>query len=110
MTAGKIQGLGVGELKRLASFPNIPAVAETLPGFDVNFWMGFSAPPGTPEAIAQKLSDELRAVMKLPDVAERLTKSGYEITSTTPAEMRAIMRSNYDKWGKVVKDAGIKLN
>ncbi len=110
VTAGKIQGLGVGELKRLAGLPSIPAVAETVPGFNVNFWMGFSAPTGTPEAITHKLSDELRAVMKLPDVAERLTKSGYEITSTTPAEMRTIMRSDYDKWGKVVKEAGIRLN
>lgn len=107
--SGKIHGIGVGEPKRLASLPDLPAVAETLPGFSVNFWIGFSAPAGTPDAITHKLADELRIVVASADVNARLKKSGFEIPATTPEEMRSVMRSDYEKWGKVVKDAGIKL-
>jgi tripartite-type tricarboxylate transporter receptor subunit TctC len=109
MQAGKIRGVGVAELKRLATIPDVPAIAESLPGFNVNFWFGFSAPAGTPEAITRKLSDELRAIVNLPDVSERLKKAGYEIAPSTPEEMRASLRSDYEKWGKVVKGAGIKV-
>lgn len=106
---GRIRGIGIGEPKRLATLPDMPAVAETLPGFNVNFWFGFMAPTGTPEAITRKLSDELRAVVNLPEVSERLKKAGYEISPSTPEEMRVSMRSDYEKWGKVVKSAGIKV-
>ena len=108
--AGKIRPFGVGETKRLASLPDLPAVAETLPGFNVNFWFGFGAPAGTPDAITHKLSSEIRAVVTSTEVSERLKKAAYEIAPSTPEEMRAIMRSDYEKWGKVVKDAGIKIN
>ncbi len=106
--AGKIRAIAIAERKRLAQLPDMPAIAETVPDFEVYFWLGFVAPPGTPDAIAQKLAVEIKAVLALPDTNERLTKAGLTINPGSPAEMRAIMKSDYDKWGKVVRAAGIK--
>ncbi len=107
--AGRIRAFGVGEAKRLPALPDVPAVAETVPGFTINFWFGFMAPTATPTAITHRLADELRAVVTAADVSARLVKGGFEITPSTPEEMRASMRSDHDKWGKVVKIAGIKV-
>jgi tripartite-type tricarboxylate transporter receptor subunit TctC len=107
--SGKIRAIGVGEAKRLAALPDMPTVMESLPGYQVNFWFGFMAPPGTPVAITRKLADELRVIVSEPDTGERLRKAGFEVSPTTPEEMQTIMRSDYEKWGKVVKDAGIKV-
>jgi len=106
--AGKIRAIAIAERKRLAQLPDMPAIAETVPDFEVFFWLGFVAPPGTPDAIAQKLAVEIKAVLALQDTNERLTKAGLTINPGSPAEMRAIMKSDYDKWGKVVRAAGIK--
>ncbi len=106
--SGKVRLLGVAERKRLATLPDLPTIMETLPDYQINFWFGFMAPAGTPDALTRKLADELRAIVRLPENVERLRKNSFEIAATTPEEMRAIMRSDYEKWGKVVKTAGIK--
>lgn len=106
--SGKVRLIGVAERKRLAALPDLPTIMESLPDYQINFWFGFMAPSGTPEALTHKLADEFRAILRIADISERLRKGGFEIAATTPEEMRAIMRSDYEKWGKVVKTAGIK--
>ena len=106
--AGKIRAIAIAERKRLPQLPDLPAVAETVPDFEANFWLGFVAPSGTPDPIAQRLATEIKAVLALPDTNERLTKAGLTVNPGSPSEMRAIMKSDYEKWGKVVRAAGVK--
>ena len=108
MLAGKIRPIGVGEKKRLAILPDVPTIAETLPGYEVPFWFGFVAPAGTPDAIARRIADEVKIVVNLPEVTPQLKKVGFEITPGTPEEMRATLKADYELWGQVVKKAGIK--
>lgn len=107
--AGKIRLLGVGERTRLARLPDVPTVSEAVPGLEVQVWLGFVAPANTSAAITNRLSDEIRTAVANAETAAALKKIGFEITPTTPGEMHAVMQSDYEKWGKVVKVAGIKV-
>ena len=106
--AGKIRAIAIAERKRLQNLPDLPTVAETVPDFEANFWLGFVAPPGTADSITQKLAVEIKVVLESPETNERLTKAGLTVNPGGPADMRAIMKSDYEKWGKVVRAAGIK--
>ncbi len=94
---------------RLATLPDVPAVAETLPGFEAYEWQGVFVPAGTAPDIVAKLNAGLNEVVKQPDVIERLAKLNVETRANTPDEFRAFVASEMDKWGKVVRDANIKL-
>jgi tripartite-type tricarboxylate transporter receptor subunit TctC len=94
---------------RLATLPDVPAVAETLPGFEAYEWQGVFVPSGTAPEIVAKLNAGLNEVVKQPDVVERLAKLNVETRANTPVEFRAFVASEMEKWGKVVRDANIKL-
>ena len=94
---------------RLATLPDVPAVAETLPGFEAYEWHGVFAPAGTAPEIIAKLNAGLNAVLKQPDIAERLKQLNVESRQNTPEEFRAFVASEMDKWGRVVREANIKL-
>ena len=94
---------------RLPTLPDVPAVAETLPGFDAYEWHGVFAPAGTAPEIIAKLNAGLNAVLKQPDIAERLKQLNVESRQNTPEEFRAFVASEMDKWGRVVREANIKL-
>jgi len=106
--AGKIRALGVAERQRLPQFKDLQTVNESLPGYEANIWYGLMAPAGTPDAITNKLSEEQRAIVNLPAVREHLARVGMDSNPTSAAEMRQIMTTELDKWGKVVKAAGIQ--
>ena len=107
--AGKIRAIALAERQRVPMFKDLPTVSETLPGYAVNFWFGLMAPAGTPEAITTMLSDEMRLIVGMPDVRERLAGVGFDSSNpTSPAEMHRIMAADLEKWGKVIKAAGIK--
>ena len=106
--SGKLRVIGIAERQRLPQFKDVPTVNESLPGFEVNFWFGLVAPAGTPDAITNKLSEEQRAIVHLPEVRARLAGIGFEGNPTSAAEMRQIMITEIEKWGKVVKAAGIQ--
>ncbi len=105
---GKVRAIAVAERTRVTQFKDLPTVNESLPGYLANVWFGLMAPAGTPDEITNKLSEEMRAILLLPDVRERLTGIGYQISPTSPAEMRQIMLSEHAQWGEMVKSAGIK--
>jgi tripartite-type tricarboxylate transporter receptor subunit TctC len=94
---------------RLATLPDVPTVAETLPGFEAYEWHGAFAPAGTPPDIIAKLNAGLNAVIKQPDIAERLKQLNVETRPNTPEEFRAFVASEMEKWGRVVREANIKL-
>jgi len=107
--SGKARALAVGAAKRQAALPDIPTAAEAgLPGYDVANWVGLVAPAGTPAAIIDKLNKEVGAAMKSPEVQQQLDNEGAETTYMTPAEFGDFMEKELVKWGRVVKESGIK--
>jgi tripartite-type tricarboxylate transporter receptor subunit TctC len=94
---------------RLATLPDVPAVAETLPGFEAYEWHGVFAPTGTPQEVTHKLNAGLNAVIRQPDIAERLKQLNVETRDNTPEEFRAFVAAEMDKWGRVVREANIRL-
>jgi tripartite-type tricarboxylate transporter receptor subunit TctC len=94
---------------RLASLPDVPAMAETLPGFEAYEWQGLFVPAGTPAEIVQKLNTGLNAVLRQPDTAERLKQLNVEFRENTPEEFRGFVAAEMEKWGRVVREANIKL-
>ena len=108
--AGKIRSIGVagGQRLQMPLLKDVPTVKESLPGYETNMWYGLMAPAGTPDAITSKLSDEQRAIVDLPEVRERFASIGLYSNPTSAAEMRQIMATEIERWGKVVKAAGIQ--
>jgi len=108
INAGKVRAIGVGEPRRLASNKDIPAVAETVPGYEVSAWYAVLAPAGTPTEIIAQLSTEIQRAFHAPEVRERLTAQGIELAPAGAESLRATIAADLDTWGKVVADAGIK--
>ena len=94
---------------RLAALPDVPAVAETLPGFEAYEWNGVFVPTGTPADIVDKLNAGLNAVLRQPDIAERLKQLNAEFRENTPQEFRGFVAAEMEKWGRVVREANIRL-
>ena len=108
VTTGKVRGLALAEPKRTTALKDVPVVAETLPGYEVNAWYGIFAPAGTPAPIVQQLSQELVQIFRQPDIQARLLPLGYEIATENAEKTREILARDMEKWRKVVKAAGIK--
>ena len=107
--SGKLRALAVTGARRSAAAPDIPTVDESgLPGFEVTAWFGVSAPARTPRAIIDRLSGEMVRALKSPDLREKLLAAGAEPVGITPEEYTAFVRSEIEKWGKVIRAAGIK--
>ena len=108
--SGKLKALGVTGPKRARALPEVPAIAETLPGFDITAWYGFLAPAGTPREIVKKIHDDAVTIIRRPDFLERLDRDGIEPVGNTPEEFAAQIRADLARWSKVVKAAGAKLD
>jgi tripartite-type tricarboxylate transporter receptor subunit TctC len=106
--SGKLRALGTGGLERAAVLPDVPTIAETVPNYEAVNWWGMVAPVGTPQAIIDKLNTELEVVQKSPEVLKQFAAEGGEPVPMKPAAFGAFMVSEMDKWGKVVKQGGIK--
>lgn len=106
--AGQIRAIAISTLKRSPSAPDIPAVAETLPGFELNSWYGMMAPAGTPKPVVARLNAELVKALKMPDVVAWMQKFGLDPAPTTPEEHAAYIKAEIAKWTKIVKAANIK--
>jgi tripartite-type tricarboxylate transporter receptor subunit TctC len=107
--AGKLKALAVASPKRIAALPDLPALAETLPGFEAVAWFGIVGPPGLPGAIAEKVSSSVREALQLPDVRQRLATASAEPMGLTPAQTAAYMKQETERWGAVIRAAGVKL-
>ncbi len=108
--AGKLRGLAVTAPKRLAALPDLPAVAEALPGFEVVGWYGIAGPAGMPRPVVTRLHDEFVKILNRPDVRERIVADGSEPAGTTPEDFRLFMLADLAKWAKLVKESGAKLD
>ncbi len=107
--AGKLRALGVTGASRLSSAPDLPTIGESVPGYDVTSWYGIVAPRGTPVPIVDRVYREIAAMVRKPDVAERLAALGIDPEGNTPREFAAQLKSDIAKWGKVIKAAGVKV-
>jgi tripartite-type tricarboxylate transporter receptor subunit TctC len=107
---GKLRAIAVTSAKRSPAVPDLPTVAETIPGYEASGWYGAFAPAATPRDIIARLNAEMNKLMRLPDVAQRLAGDGVEAVSMTPAEFGAYLHSEIVKWGKVVKASGATVD
>jgi tripartite-type tricarboxylate transporter receptor subunit TctC len=108
--AGKLRALAVSTKSRSKFSPEIPTLDELgVTGFDAGAWLGMLAPAGTPRPIVDKLNRELNAILDEPDTQRRLLALGAEILKSTPDEFAAHIKSEHEKWGKVVRESGAKI-
>ena len=106
----QVRLLAVSSAKRVSLVPDVPSMAETLPGYDVSSWYAVLAPVGTPRAIIERLHQASTAAVTSPEVQAKLVTAGVEIDTLSPAQLGAKLNTDYERWGKVVKAAGIKPN
>jgi tripartite-type tricarboxylate transporter receptor subunit TctC len=105
--SGKLRLLATSGTKRSALFPDVPTVAETVPGYDATNWWGLVAPAGTPASVISKLNLELEALLKSAETRKRLESEGADVNRMDPAEFGRFLHDEIAKWGKVVRQAGI---
>ena len=107
--SGKARALAIATAKRHPSLPDIPTIAEAgLPEYHYDSWFGFMAPAGTPPAIIKKINEDIAEVLKLPDVQQRWQTIGAVAVTDTPAEFNAVIRADTERYGKLLKAAGIE--
>ena len=106
--AGKTRALGVSSAKRSTILPDMPTIAETVPGFNMVGWQGFLVPAGTPSEIIERLHREIVAVFALPDVRQRMFELGYETVGSSPREFAEFMRADTAQFAKIISGAGIR--
>src|SRR5579864_3033214 len=107
--AGKVRALGVTTPKRVDSIPDVPTIAETVPGYEVFVWYGISGPKGIPAEIVTKLNTAVNAVLAKPELKERFHQLGGEVMPMSPAAFGKLVADETAKWAKVVKFAGLKV-
>jgi tripartite-type tricarboxylate transporter receptor subunit TctC len=108
--AGRLRGLATSTLKPISALPDLPPIADTVPGYEVLTWQGFVAPAGTPKPIIDRLHAELIKALKDPEFASRMRGLGLELFGTTPAEFAQFIRQENAKWAKVIKATGAHID
>ncbi|RPJ48096.1 MAG: tripartite tricarboxylate transporter substrate binding protein [Betaproteobacteria bacterium] len=105
--SGRMRALGVSSLKRSPALPDVPAVAESLPGFEAVSFFGIAAPAGVPQPVLDKLNREIARIITAPDMSDSLRKQGTDAVGNTQAEFTAFFNREMAKWAKIIKSAGI---
>ncbi len=109
LRSGKLRALGVGSNNRNALIPDVPTIDESgLPGYEFSNWIGIVAPAGTPAAIVAKLHKELTAIQNSPELQKQFAHEGADVVRMSSAEYGKFIASETAKWGRVVKEAGLK--
>ena len=106
--SGRLRAVASLGSTRAPATPDVPTIAETLPGFEVNNWIGLFAPAGTPMEIVTRLNAEVQKIMHAPEVEKRLENEGARFVASTPESFAAFQRAESTKWGKAIQEAGIK--
>jgi tripartite-type tricarboxylate transporter receptor subunit TctC len=107
LTDGKLRPVGTSGLERASYLPNVPTVAEVVPGYEVTSWNGLAAPAGTPAPILDRLNAVMREILVIPEVKTRYAEFGVEAKASSPAELKARLEGDIKKWSAVIEKAGI---
>jgi len=107
--AGGLKLLAVASSQRLPALPDVPTLAETLPGFEAVAWYAIAAPPGTPQDITEKINADVNEALRQPEIHERLKKLSAETFGGSREKAAAYMKEEIERWGNVIKAAGVKL-
>jgi tripartite-type tricarboxylate transporter receptor subunit TctC len=107
---GKVRALAVTSAKRAVQFPDIPTIAETVPGYEMDGWYGIAAPAGTPEDVASRLESAIVSIVKEPAITQSLIERGFDPTGASAAEFAQTIKSDFEKYGKLIRERGIKIN
>lgn len=110
VAGGKMHPLGVTSTKRVAAYKDVPAIAETLPGYEADVWYALFAPAGTPPDVIAKLNAAVRTAAEVPSYTERLAHEGLTVAVSTPAQMTQLMRSEEARWRKVVVEGKVTID
>ena len=108
--SGRLKALAIASRNRFSGMPDVPTMAETLPGFEAVAWFGVVGPPKMPAALAQKISADIKEVLRIPEVQKRLVDLSAEPMGLSPAETAAFMKQETERWGAVIRSAGVKLD
>jgi len=108
LKSGRLKAIAVTSSKRVEIAPELPTVAETLPGFESNQWWGLYGPVGLPANVVTRLNTELNKVLRSEDLRKKYAVDGIEAAGGTPADLAVYLKTDFDRWAKVVKAAGIK--
>jgi tripartite-type tricarboxylate transporter receptor subunit TctC len=109
--AGKVRAIAINSEKRAPQLPDVPTIAEAaVPGYKYESWFGVLAPAGTPPAILTQVSQDIAQVLKMPDMVEKLTTFGSIPAANSPEQFDAIIKSDTERYGKVLRDAGVAVN
>ena len=106
--SGKLRAIGISSLKRAAALPEVPAIAETLPGFEALSFYGIGVPAGVPKPVMVKLNTEIARIITMPDTREQLRLQGADAVGDSQAEFTAFFNKEMMKWAKVIREAGIQ--
>jgi tripartite-type tricarboxylate transporter receptor subunit TctC len=106
--AGKLRAIGVTSAKRFPLLPDIPAIAETVPGFDALAWNGILAPAATPKPVVARLNAEINAALKQPDVVQKMNALGFDLIGGTPEQFGALIRRESEQWAPLIRKANIR--
>ncbi len=108
--SGKLRAIGVTSVKRAPQMPDVPSIGDTLPGYEFTTWQGLLAPKNTPRAVVNALSERIKKSLAAADQIKRFSDSGLEIIASTPDEFAAHLKKEIDKWGRVIKQRGMKAD
>jgi tripartite-type tricarboxylate transporter receptor subunit TctC len=108
--AGKLRALGVTSARRAVALPDLPSLAETLPGYDISNWYGMAGPAGMARGIIDRLNAEILRALAAPDVRQAFEREAIEPIGSTPEQFGAYLKSELVKWGKLVKSSGLRID
>jgi tripartite-type tricarboxylate transporter receptor subunit TctC len=111
LASGKLKAIGVTTRARYPGLPDVPTIAEAgVKGYDATLWLGILAPPGTPREIVAKLNTEITKILSTAEAKKLMSSAGVDVATGTPEEFGALMQSELERWGKVVRDTGATVN
>ena len=108
--SGRLRALGLTSAARSAVLPDLPTIAETVPGYESTVWYGVAAPASTPRDIVDRLNAEIVRVLNTPEIRQRLTLETFQPIGSTPEQLGSHIKSEIARWSRIVKESGAKIN